>query len=311
MKNLSVIIIIMVLCLMTVSCTADPQLPEHMLHENATDSAEVYESTSETFSADFSENMTSSESVPVDGTPSVGGFTPCVHTVMYGTVDLCDAFHTVPGVFGNYVGLDAFNEFIDYWEANRKHTVEKTSCGQASVLLDFIEYFQITKEEFEKINERYLKTTADYNVDAIYGGIEAADAYYASDRLQTVLEKTVLSRYKGRLILYVNQTAAEKKQTWLTEKTEALQSIWKDESLVFRGDHDLFCLPEIISYFDISRETAEKLYNEVYKAYSDCERTLDFDAIYKAASEKSFDSSARIPADFDFTFFVSAADAQK
>ena len=311
MKKLSVIIIMTVLCLMTVSCAADPQLPEHMLHENATDSAEVYESASGTFSADSSDNMTSSESVPVDSTPSVGGFTPCVHTVMYGTVDLCNAFHTVPGVFGHYVGLDAFNEFIDYWEANRKHAVEKTSCGQASVLLDFIEYFQITKEEFEEINERYLKTTADYNVDAIYGGMEAADAYYAGDRLQPVLEKTVLSRYKGRLILYVNQTAAETKQTWLTEKTEALQEIWEDEALVFRGDLDLFSLPEIISYFSIPRETAEKLYNEVYKVYSDCERTLDLDAIYRAAAEKSFASSARTPADLDFTFFVSAAGAQK
>ena len=72
MKKLSVIIIMTVLCLMTGSCAADPQLPEHMLHENATDTAEVYESASGTFSADSSDNMTSSESVPVESTPSVG-----------------------------------------------------------------------------------------------------------------------------------------------------------------------------------------------------------------------------------------------
>lgn len=62
-------------------------------------------------------------------------------------------FYSIPGVFADLVGRDNYYEWIN--------TVDYTESAEKMVMLQFIQYFGISREQFDKANLQFAKIVRD------------------------------------------------------------------------------------------------------------------------------------------------------
>ena len=253
-----------------------------------------------------------------------GGFAPCIHAVMSGSLNVDFAYHTIPGVFISYVGWDRFNEWYESYEDNKElfreeYNAGKRDCPYDMTIVDFVEYFDIPREVFEII----LLSVAngyDYNVDVIYAGKEAAEEYYSSDRTQLCLAKETIDSIKADLRNYtrgdrIGWADSKVENGWygtmlLEKATKKFEAEKRDMSKLPTADQAKFTtnsrstysLTEIIHAFDIPREKISELYTKYSKNYGYKGR-FDLDALYAAEFDEEYFKTTS-PLEIDMQFFT-------
>lgn len=268
--------------------------------------------------ADVSESSTSNQNAE-----NVGGRDLCKHIVMNREVDIDNSYHTIPGTLIEYVGQDEFSKWVEKKTEDMLTSNEGKydSCLVFSIV-DFIVDFNIPRHDFEIINDNFLADYYDYNIDVIYAGKEAAEAYYSSERLQMILEKRVIRQLKVQLKLYVENQDAAAVQNWIKEKnatewgfSEATRSHidipgcgYSDE---FRGGYSQYSIKEFIDYFDIPRDVVEEIYLRCQK-HPAFEGELDIEALFSTESSDSgsndSDRTDKNPLAVDRSYIVYKAD---
>ena len=255
---------------------------------------------------------TSESSTPNQDVDNVGGSQYCDHDVVYNHGVQDGSFHSIPGNLIDYVGQDEFDKWI-----NKKTEDMLASNGGKYVscfvsIVDFVNDFNFPRRDFEVINDNFLADAYDYNLDAIYAGKEAAEAYYLSDRSQLIMEKRVIRRFKVLLELYVENQDDTAVQNWIDEKnatewgfSEATRSHieipgsgYSDE---FRGGHSQYSIKEFIDYFDIPRDVVEEIYLKCQNPA--LEAKLDIDALFSETRDAEYYKTTR-PLDIDMQFFT-------
>lgn len=175
---------------------------------------------------EFDQNISTTSDVPPKTTSiesyndvaNVGGATSCIHTLIYGDTELDNSYHSIDSVLIEYVGEDSFVAWITEKEAN-KSSLDVCPFNHINIV-KFVEDFEIPRQVFEDLYYNFLYLQYDYDIDAIYNGTVAAENYYTSDRLQTVLEKKTIRLFKSKLVDYVNtqNSTAFSIQMWRQQK---------------------------------------------------------------------------------------------
>ena len=257
--------------------------------------------------ADEPESSTSNQNVN-----AVGGSKYCDHDVVYNYGVQDGSFHSFPGNLIEYVGQDEFNKWIE------KKTEDMLASNDGKYkscfvsIVDFVNDFNIPRRDFEVINDNFLADVYDYNLDAIYAGKEAAEAYYLSDRSQIIREKRFVRLFKSQLRLYVENQDATAVTNWIEKKnstewgfSEATRSHieipgcgYSDE---FRGGYSQYSFKEFIDYFNIPRDVVEEIYLQCQNPA--LEGKLDIDALYAAEFDEEYFKTTS-PLEIDMQFFT-------
>lgn len=224
------------------------------------------------------------ETVPNDTAQAEEDNTPCIHMVMLDGVVLDNSYHSIDSTLIQYVGADAFADWVQEKEAE-----PDGSCAYSHInIVDFVHDFEIPRAVFEQLNDNALVLYYDYNPDAIYGG--TADEYYTggdttSDRTQTILEKQVLLLFKSKLIDTAIADGRNNITTWdigsLSASTrDTLTRDCNGTIIDFQGNLCQFSVRSFLAAFGISLDTTETLFQEAKAAYSAYTGELDIYALY-------------------------------
>jgi hypothetical protein len=104
----------------------------------------------------------------------------------------------IDGRFIGYVGTDRFMEFIEYYTEN--YTAQSLTPRMAMVV--FVEYFDIPRESFDRINDGILETARN---DAIEQGIEFVydpQDWYNADIIYSFDDAIINEFYRNRSFLF-------------------------------------------------------------------------------------------------------------
>jgi len=103
-----------------------------------------------------------------------GGPDGCVHYQDTG-LSFGESYHTISGIFSFFIydpaNPNAFQEWVkEANKLNREHATEQ--CGSPySTMYFFVEYFNIKREDFEKLYyNTYIHSSFYYNIDVLYSG---------------------------------------------------------------------------------------------------------------------------------------------
>ncbi len=154
-------------------------------------------------------------------------------------VEYIPSFNLIPGVLSDYVGSERYSTWL----------YEETT--QPKNLYTLIQDMQISREELEELyystNMYYLY---DYSFDLLYGGDEAAVyVYYAVEDYSNddfAKRKTELL-IKDGIKSYVGESEFRE---WLTSIKVVEKTTYNDVC---------WSIPEAVYYFDIDRETLERI----------------------------------------------------
>jgi len=175
----------------------------------------------------------------------------CVHEIS----PLIYSFHHFNGTLMEYVGRDNFHAWT---ETSGDYFDEKTGCNSKSNIIEFVKYFDITKDEMEKLiaSDSNLYYLYDYNIDIIYSGDEKLiENYYNNpeNRKAELYNKRAIFDLKSAMLGYVYGPNGE-----YQDKTKHLFDEWSDTKDGFSHFNlTQWSVVEFIEYFDVPREYVE------------------------------------------------------
>lgn len=251
-------------------------------------------------------------------TPSVGGNTTCIHSILSPQGDEIDcSFHTIPGELIGYVGKKNFTMWLTKCNSNKEENLDTDCTSRHLTIADFIDHFDIPRDIFEAINDNYLFSKNDYNLDVLYSGDTAIiESYYTSDRTAIFMEKQFILLVKARLNQDITQ---EERQAWIKTKsgTEWGFSNATTNHTVIRGigysdtfsaQPDQYSLPEIISHFQISQSELMTAIEWAHYALGWYDYTLNTAALFPASppisSSKVTISTSERPYSIDSSYLI-------
>lgn len=97
-----------------------------------------------------------------------------------------ELFHTIPGDLCNYIGFDKVNEWGESRTTKEGTIAEEDKClNPEFTIVNFIEYFDITREQF--IDNTNFLTKTKYDVDILYSGdAEVIEEYFTNNELYEI-----------------------------------------------------------------------------------------------------------------------------
>ena len=319
-------IILLIVSLLITSCSkVMPDLTNES-HDSFEDKAVldeiILDETEETYMMSETKPVETENTQKHTESVSIGGHTPCVHSVMFNDLEIDFTYHSL-GPFISYVGQDSFREWCSIAEPQKKAAFERgeASCPYTTVV-ELVEYFDIPQEDFTLLilnAPEYI----DYNVDVIYAGTDVAEEYYTRERTQDAAARQVLHCMKLELTQYVIDNKPEAYNAWVKEKNAdgwfgselfknnltKLTDINKNISNIltasteFKGTNiSQFSIAEMISAFNIPREVVDMAYLN-NKKFAGFEGTIDIDTLFTANMDTSCFKTLN-PIDIDMQYFT-------
>ena len=168
--------------------------------ENANSSTEesskATENVSDTSAAETDKDLSASTSKKqTDDTDSTGG---AVITARYYRL----VYYCVPFAFVNIVGKDEFNKWEDTYLSNLTFINNDAEKPSTIEIVEFIKYFNISREDFDRANLNYAKAIDDGDeyrplMNPLDFAEQESDEIYNADIIFTLDYDTINSYYKG------------------------------------------------------------------------------------------------------------------
>ena len=216
-----------------------------------------------------------------------GGTAICAHDSAYN-----DSYHTITGVLIDFVGKKEF----EIW-TEQKYFPPTNYCKYSNcTILNFIEYFDIKREDFEKM---YYQTscyaTVDYNVNILYSGDKKEVEYYytnlCADNIEEMKLRAAIRYFKDMLIDDVLKTREnENYEKWITslDKTGIIEWMKTNLDNSFLTVHDrLWNIPQFIEYFNVPQNNFDK-YIEIFNLNHDYQFECDVNQIYASIENQDY-----------------------
>ena len=187
-----------------------------------------------------------------------GGNSGCIHDSAYN-----ESYHHITGALMDFVGSEAYMKWRE--EAIKLSEENKTEqCDFAYLTISyFIEYFDINREDFEKLYENTIYyNIVDYNVDVLYSGNkDKIEHYYreqCKDNIQEMEFRAELREFKVLLVekIFENQQNDDYK-SWVKSLDKDNVIEWMETNM---GNEDgfyltaesLWSIPEFVYDCDVS-----------------------------------------------------------
>jgi len=210
-----------------------------------------------------------------------GGPDFCIH---YDGRVFNESYHSIPGLFAFFIHDVDDPDAFERWSAEA-HRLSKENateqCGARYSAMDFfIQYFDIKREDFEKLYyHTYLYSAYDFNIDILYSGDKAIVEHYYSelaadnipemelrgeirDLKDLLIEKTFGDTIidGGNEVWLFNGKFNEEYQVWVKSLDKNNIIDWFEANL--SGEHDgvilagasFWSIPEFIYHWGVSEE---------------------------------------------------------
>lgn len=171
------------------------------------------------------------------------------------------SYHTIPGALINLVGSSEYEEWLNL--LNDDKTIHEATCQNPLNIKMFIDYFDISREEYEEVCD--LLTYCEVDRDVLFNSTDAEiDQYFRN----------------------VNELENQgKKRNHYLRVQDYIRMTYKDELSTIEIDHIIDCIPKYVALLGIDRAELE---GYIKKAADDIKNDLgvcytfdyDLDMIY-------------------------------